>query len=193
MSSKDLLTLRKKISKRRPAFRQQDSHRRGRLHPDKWRSPKGLHSTIRKNIWGKPSLVKAGFRGPLAVRGMDSKGMQPVTLYNVKVLETLDPKTQSIIIGNVGNRKRIELLDACKSKKFSVINVKDTDATIKAIKDGVAARKDKKKKAVEQKAKKEKAAPKAEPKKEAKTEVKDAEEQKKDDQKEMHKVITKRE
>jgi len=193
MNTKDLLILRKKLNKKRPGFRQQDSHRRGRLHPDKWRSPKGLHSTIKNNVWGKPSPVKIGFRGPLAVRGLDSKGMQPITLYNVKALDNLDSKTQSIIIGNVGNRKKIELLNACKTKKFSVINVKDSDAAIKSIKDGVAARKENKKKASEKKAKKESAAPKAQPKKEKAPEAKDAEEQKKDDQKEMEKVVTKRE
>lgn len=185
-----LLELRKKINKKRPAFRQQDSHRRGRLHPDKWRSPKGLHSTIRKNIWGKPSMVKNGFRGPAAVRGLDSKGMTPVTLYSVSALETLDPKTNSIIIGNVGNRKRIELLKACQSKKFSILNSKNADADIKKITDELAARKERKKKAAE--AKKPVAAAKP-AKKETKPETTDAEEQKKQDQQEMQKVITKRE
>lgn len=184
-----LLELRKKINKKRPAFRQQDSHRRGRLHPDKWRSPKGLHSTIRKNIWGKPSMVKNGFRGPAAVRGLDNKGMKPITLYSISALETLDPKTNSIIIGNVGNRKRIELLKACQNKKFSILNSKNVDAEIKKITDELTARKERKKKAAE--AKKTIAAPKT--KKEAKVETKDAEEQKKQDQQEMQKVITKRE
>ncbi len=185
-----LLELRKKISKKRPAFRQQDSHRRGRLHPDKWRSPKGLHSTIRKNIWGKPSMVKNGFRGPAAVRGLDRKGMTPVTLYSISALETLDPKTNSIIIGNVGNRKRIELLKACQNKKFSILNSKNVDAEIKKITDGLAARKERKKKAAEAK----KPVVAAKPaKKETQVETKDAEEQKKQDQQELQKVITKRE
>jgi large subunit ribosomal protein L32e len=186
-----LLELRKKINKKRPAFRQQDSHRRGRLHPDKWRSPKGLHSTIRKNIWGKPSMVKNGFRGPAAVRGLDNKGMTPVTLYSVGALESLDSKTNSIIIGNVGNRKRIDLLKACQSKKFNVLNSKNIDADIKKITDGLTARKERKKKTTE--AKKAASAPSKQAKKEAKPETTDAEEQKKQDQQEMHKVITKRE
>jgi large subunit ribosomal protein L32e len=186
-----LLELRKKINKKRPAFRQQDSHRRGRLHPDKWRSPKGLHSTIRKNIWGKPSMVKNGFRGPAAVRGLDSKGMTPVTLYSAGALESLDPKTNSIIIGNVGNRKRIELLKACQNKKFNVLNSKNIEADIKKITDGLAARKERKKKAAD--AKKPVAATAKPAKKEAKPETTDAEEQKKQDQQELQKVITKRE
>lgn len=185
-----LLELRKKISKKRPAFRQQDSHRRGRLHPDKWRKPKGMHSKIRKNIRGKPPLVRAGFRGPAAVRGLDNKGMTPITLYNIDALQNLDAKTNSIIIGNVGNRKRIDLLKACQNKKFSVLNSKNIDAEIKKITDGLSARKERKKKTAE--AKKQAAAPKA-AKKEAKPETTDAEEQKKQDQQEMQKVITKRE
>lgn len=193
MNTKDLLALRKKISKKRPSFRQQDSHRRGRLHPTKWRSPKGLHSTIRKNIWGKPSMVKAGFRGPAAVRGLDSNGMTPITLYNTKELNKLDTKKHSIIIGNVGDKKRIDILNACKTKKFTVLNVKDIDTALKVINDKLAARKANKsaknKKTAAQKSPA--AAPKKEEQKEKET--KDAEEQKKEDKKQMEKIITKRE
>jgi len=181
MTIKKLLGLRKEISKRRPEFVMQDQHKRPDLQP-RWRKPKGMHSKMRHGVWGRPASVNVGYRGPAAVRGMHESGLIPVLVQNITDIGRIEPKSHCAILGHVGDRKKVQLLEACKQKKIVVLNVKNIDEAIKMITDKVLERKEVKKTAAKRKEGKAKPA-----KKEAEALTKEQE------RKEMEKVLTKRE
>jgi len=183
MTDKNLLQLRKKISARRPKFVPEDKQKRKRLS-DSWRKPKGMHSKMRHGFWGKPACV----RGPKAVRGLHFSGLVPVLVNTVAELEKIDSKIQGVIIGHIGGRKKIQVLEACKQKGITVLNVKNVDETTKMLTDKVTARKEAKK------AREKKAKP-VEKKPEAKKEEKkpEVEKTKEEERKDVEKILTKRE
>ena len=51
----------------KPAFRQQDSHKKKRVEKV-WRRPRGLHSKIRHNKWSYPKRIQIGYKSPAEVR-----------------------------------------------------------------------------------------------------------------------------
>ena len=181
MTDKKLLGLRKQINARRPKFIQQDHQKRAEL-AKKWRRPKGMHSKVRHGIWGRPACVNIGFRGPKAVRGMDASGLMPVLVNNVEQLANIDPKIQGAIIGHIGARKKVQVLQACQQKGITALNVKNIDETVKSIADKLIERKEAKKAAPKKQADK----PKAEEKKP------EEEKTKEEERREAEKIITKR-
>lgn len=185
---KKLLELRKKINKKRPSFERCDSYKRSEVSPS-WRKPKGLQNKMRLQRHGKPAIVKEGYRNPRAVRGLDASGLVPVLVHNVAMLQGLDAKTQGVVIANVGNKKRVAIIEACGKAGLKVLNFKDAKATAEKIKASVA---DRKKKRSDQAKKKEDAAPKKKPKSEKKEEPKDESKSREEQKKEMEKVLTKR-
>ncbi len=142
--TKKLLQLRKEISARRPKFVQQDHHKRKETQ-ERWRAPKGMHSKMRHGVWGRPASVNVGYRGPQAVRGLHASGLVPVLVYTVAELAALDAKSQGVILGHVGARKKIDILTACQQKGITVLTVKNPAETVQALKDKVTARKEAKK------------------------------------------------
>lgn len=183
MTMKKLLELRKKLNAKRPKFVAQDSHKRKEA-PTSWRKPKGMGSKMRHGFWGRPSCVNSGYRGPVAVRGLDKRGLQPTLVHNLMEVEAVNAKTQSVIIAKVGNKKKAQLLKACIDKKLTIMNSKNAEAEMKAISDAITARKEAKKASQKRKEVKPKEAP-----KETKEEPKTKEQQ----IKEMEKVITQKE
>jgi large subunit ribosomal protein L32e len=183
MTTKKLLTLRKEISKRRPEFIMQDHHKRPETQA-RWRKPKGMHSKMRHQVWGRPALVKTGYRGPAAVRGLHDSGLQMILVNTLADLAALDVKTQGAIIGSVGGKRKTELLTACKQKNITVFNVKKIDEELQKLSGAVAARKEAKK----QRQQKKQTAAKTATKKEAKPEAKE-EMTKEQERKEAEKVI----
>ncbi len=187
MTTKTLLELRKKISKKRPKFRQTDHQKRPKLDPTKWRRPKGMHNKIRHGFNGQPAKVNGGYRGPKEVRGLHNSGLIPVLVHNVKDLTTIDTKTQGVIIAHVGNRTKSQILTQCKEKKINVLNVKNVDDKLKGITDKITARKETKAELRKRKTAKEK-------KKETKPEkTKEEPKTKEEERKEMEKVLTQKE
>src|SRR5918994_7073643 len=81
--NKELLQARKKISDKRPKFVRQESWRYDRLS-ENWRKPKGIDNKMRKQVSGVPALVKIGYRGPRAARGLHPSGYVDNLVHNVK-------------------------------------------------------------------------------------------------------------
>jgi large subunit ribosomal protein L32e len=184
MSDKKLLGLKKEISARRPEFIMQDHHKRKETQR-RWRKPKGMHSKMRHGVWGRPASVNTGYRGPAKVRGMHQNGLLPILVQNAEEAASIDPKTQGAIVASVGGRKKTQILQACKQKNITVLNVKNIDEQIQKLASAVTERKEAKKAAEQRKAAKTKAAPKKEEKKEETT--------KEQERKEMEKILTKKE
>src|SRR5919201_4072990 len=108
--NEELLVARKKDAQRRPNFIRQESWRYNRL-AENWRKPKGKDNKMRKQKSGMPAIVKVGYRGPKAARGLHPSGYTDNVVHNVTELHNLDPKKDAARIGHtVGKRKRIEII-----------------------------------------------------------------------------------
>ena len=122
--NKESLELRKKIAKHRPDFIRQESWRYDRL-AENWRKPKGIDNHQRKQKKGWPALVRIGYGGPKASRGLHPSGYTDNLVYNVKDLEKLNPKTDGIRFGHtVGKRKRLEVISKAKEMNFKIFNAR---------------------------------------------------------------------
>ncbi len=119
---KRLMRTRKRISQKRPHFARFESWRFVRLK-DQWRKPKGVDNHMRIQNRGWPRVVKPGYRGPRAVRGLHPSGYEEVMVYNVGDLSLIDVETQVARIGgSVGTKKRVAILTEAISQKIKVLN-----------------------------------------------------------------------
>ena len=120
---KQQLEKRKEIKKRTPEFLREEWFRYKRI-PKNWRRPDGITSKMHKNLAYRPSKVRVGFRGPKQTRGLHSSGFEEVTIFNVKDLENLNPKTQAARIGgSVGTKKRIDIGKKAEELDIRLLNL----------------------------------------------------------------------
>ncbi|PLJ77286.1 50S ribosomal protein L32e [Infirmifilum sp. SLHALR2] len=119
-----MLKLRAVLNSSRPRFIRMNSWKIKRLE-DKWRSPRrSLDNKIRLQRKGFPPLVKVGYRGPAAVRGLHPSGFEEVIVHSPEELEKIDPTKQAVrIASTVGRRKRIEIIKKAEEKGIRVLNV----------------------------------------------------------------------
>lgn len=118
----ELLRARKKVSATRPKFVRQESWRYVRL-AENWRKPKGIDNKMRKQVSGVPPLVKVGYRGPKAARGLHPSGYRDRLIHNIRDLAKLDPKIDAARIGHsVGRRKRIDIVSKANALGIKVLN-----------------------------------------------------------------------
>ena len=119
------LSKRIRISHKRPNFRRQNWFRYKRLG-QKWRRPRGIHSKMRRHFKYRIPVVQVGFRGPASVRGLHPSGFEEVLVYNVKNIENVNPKTQSIRISSkVGDKKRETMVKKADEMNIRVFNRRD--------------------------------------------------------------------
>jgi len=119
---KRLLKIRSRINKKRPHFKRYESWRFVRIK-DQWKKPRGIDNKMRTELQGWPKSVKVGYRGPAAVRGLHSSGMEEVMVWNAKDLEKVDPETQVARIGGtVGGKKKETMLEKAEELKIRILN-----------------------------------------------------------------------
>jgi large subunit ribosomal protein L32e len=119
---KALVAKRKEVAKGRPRFVRQESWRYVRIHPE-WRKPKGIDSKIRRQDKGWPALVRVGYRGPAAARGLHPSGHFDVTVRNPSQLDGLVPGRDVARIGRtVGAKKREAILARANELGIRVVN-----------------------------------------------------------------------
>ena len=125
--NKEELELREKVSSKRPEFKRPESWRYKRLQTT-WRKPKGVDNHQRKQkSRGRPGIVKIGYGGPNAAKGLHPSGFTDNLVYNISDLEKLNPKTDGVRIGHsVGTKKRKEIMAKAIEKKFRVFNARVT-------------------------------------------------------------------
>jgi large subunit ribosomal protein L32e len=120
--NEELLTAREKVAKRRPKFVRQESWRYDRL-AENWRKPKGKDNKMRKQKSGMPAIVKIGYRGPRAARGLHPSGYTDNVVHNTAELARLDSKKDAARISHtVGKKKRIEIINKAVELGIKVLN-----------------------------------------------------------------------
>ncbi len=106
----------------KPAFNQQDHHKKKRVSKS-WRKPRGNLSKQRRGIKGKGATVEAGFRTPTAVRGLHPSGFEELLVHRPADLEGVDPDREAVRIASaVGARKRERIEDIAAEREIRVLN-----------------------------------------------------------------------
>jgi large subunit ribosomal protein L32e len=187
-NKKSKLDLRKDLKKKKYTFVVKESKFSSRVKK-RWRFPRGKHSKVRQMHRGRPVLPQPGYGSPKDVKGLHSSGLKPYLLSKLSDLETLDNQVHGIVISsNVGNRKKVTLIETVLEKGFQILNLKDGAKTVKGIKDSFEERKKLKKDKVSKKQKKSE-----EKKKKAEKKAKEDKEKEKDDNVEVEKGSSKSE
>ena len=119
---KELVAKRKEIAETRPAFVRQESWRYVRIHPE-WRKPKGVDNKVRRQDKGWPALVRVGYRGPVAARGLHPSGHYEVLVQRPSDLDGAVPgRDVARIGGTVGAKKREAILARATELGIRVVN-----------------------------------------------------------------------
>lgn len=177
MDNENLLMLRSKIKKRKPKFVRRN-YIKLKLK-ETWRKPRGLHNKLRLKRKGHIKNPSTGYRSPKAVRNLDKNGLFPIVVSNVKNIESLDSKKNSLILrSTTGIRNRLKMLDKAESLKFTILNYKDIVASKERLQQIIDSRK--KKKVEQEKIKKQEKTKSKKEKIEIKETKKEIDEEKKD-------------
>ncbi len=134
MAIEKLLKTRAAVKKRKPTYKRVQSHQFAKLSEVKWRKPKGMGNKVRRNRRGKPSMPQVGFGSPKAIKGYNKEGFKEVIVNNVSELKNVNTKTEVAMVGgNVGAKKKLEILAEAKKANIKVSNVKNVEEKIKSL------------------------------------------------------------
>lgn len=86
-----------------------------------WRRPTGRDNPMREKKRGYPASVSIGYKTDKKEIGR-IKGKTPVEVRNLKELEKVK-KDEIIVLGNIGKKKKIELVKKAKEKGLEISNV----------------------------------------------------------------------
>ena len=120
---------------------------KGRKKKQTWRKPTGRHNKMRLKRKGYPAVVSVGYQTDKKTTETIN-GKYPLIVYNVKDLEKIK-KNNIAIIGNVGMKKKIEIVKKAKEEKILIRNI-----NIKKFLKEIEKKEAKKTKKVEEKPKK---------------------------------------
>ena len=188
MTNTQLLSIKREMKSRQPAFIREDSQRKE--VSAKWRKPQGQQNKVRKGIHGHISMVKAGYRSPLEIRGYTVRqGVLPVVIHNLNQVSKLGKENGAILGAGVGGKKKVELIRALQEKKIPILNLIDANKFVEKVQNDLKERKEARKQRLARKTQK-----KVE-KKETKTEKVEVKEEKsvEEQKKELDKMLTKKE
>ena len=95
---------------------------KGRKKKQVWRRPTGRDNKMREKKKGHPAVVSIGYKSDKKIRGIINE-KKPVLVMNIKDLEKLN-KNEIAIIGKIGKKKKIELVEKSKEMKIKLHNIK---------------------------------------------------------------------
>ncbi len=81
-----------------------------------WRKPRGRDNKIREKRKGCPKFVSIGYKNDI----LERKRIR--VIRNLDALEKIK-KNEILVLGNVGKKKKIEILKKAKERKISVQNM----------------------------------------------------------------------
>ncbi len=121
-NEKRLLKKKLALARARPLFRRQEWFRYVKLG-DSWRKPRGKHSKQREQQARRGPIVDAGFRGPVAVRGLHPSGFKEKLVFNLNDLSNLDSGREAARISSkVGARKKELIEEKAEELGIRVLN-----------------------------------------------------------------------
>lgn len=89
---------------------------KNRKNKQTWRRAKGRHNKVREKRKGYPIKVMIGFRQE------QGKSQPVVTIYNLTDMEKIQ-KGDKIMLGKVGQKKKIEIAKKAKEKGLQIENL----------------------------------------------------------------------
>ena len=119
-----LLEQRNIAKKKKPTFRQHDSHKRKSII-SAWRAPKGLQNKMRRSMKGYARKVAIGFGSPKSVKHLTRSGKQLILLRSIADLDKITDKTTvaGVIAANIGKRKRKFIAEAAIKQNITLHNL----------------------------------------------------------------------
>jgi large subunit ribosomal protein L32e len=94
---------------------------KGRGKKATWRKPKGRDNKMREKRKGYPVVVSIGYRKDKKIRGTINE-KTPVEVMNINDLKKIG-KENIGIIGNVGKKKKIEIVKKADEMKIELKNI----------------------------------------------------------------------
>jgi large subunit ribosomal protein L32e len=94
---------------------------KGRGKKATWRKPKGRDNKMREKRKGYPAVVSIGYRKNKKIRGT-IQTKKPTKITNINDLKKIG-KNQIGIVGNVGKKKKIEIVKKAKEMKIELKNI----------------------------------------------------------------------
>lgn len=117
-----LFNVRKVQKRKQPAFKRYCYTAFKRLKPS-WRHPRGLQSKQRRGIVSKGPAVRAGYRSPVAVRGLHPSGFDEILIHTPDELVLIDPEFEAIrIASKVGAKKKAVIEETAIELGIKVLN-----------------------------------------------------------------------
>ena len=89
---------------------------KGRKKKQKWKKPTGRHNKMRWKRRGYPAVVSIGYQKDKASR------KKILIIRNLKDLDSVK-KGYVVVMGKVGRKKKIEILEKAKEKKIKFQNI----------------------------------------------------------------------
>ncbi len=126
MKFEDLLEIRAEMKKRKPHFKRHDRNKLARLARSGWRRSVQGHDNKQRNRYaGNEKSPAPGYGTPKAIRGMHASGLFEIIVHNAGGLGGIDPKKYAVrIAASVGNKKKIDIVEAARKLNFKILNPK---------------------------------------------------------------------
>ena len=86
-----------------------------------WRNPNGRDNKMREKRRGYLAVVSIGYRTDVKDRGK-MKGKTPVKVHNLEEMKKIK-QNEIAIVGNVGNKKKIEMMKYAHEHKKEIQNL----------------------------------------------------------------------
>lgn len=103
-------------------FTRKDAHKKARIG-NKWRKPKGLQNKMRLQKKNRPQKVKPGFGTKNEEKHKDKKGLEIIQIQTKEDLKNINPKKQTILIPNLGAKKKLDLIAEAEKQKITIHNL----------------------------------------------------------------------
>lgn len=134
------LNFRNEMKAKKPDFERQDANKYKQFR-GKWRRPRGIHNKLRRGFKGHKAMPSIGYSSPRSVSGLTRKGLSLILVHNKNDLNKVKENCVGVIAGNVGLKKKIEILNLAKEKKVNILGVKDIESFVSSAKEKLAKRK----------------------------------------------------
>lgn len=89
-----------------------------RKKKQKWRRPTGRDNKMREKRKGYPAVVSVGYKKPTR--------KEQIVINNLNDLEKVT-KNDFVVLGKIGKKKKIEILEKAKSKGIEFSNIKNSE------------------------------------------------------------------